>query len=571
MVKLIPSVKEYIEGEKVTIDGYKFTLPTKVDNRIVKACSNIKEGNIDVVVSVKNDGNNRYDISFTENRFDVVASDDKQVFYAIQTLKQLLENGYVDAKHIGDFADYEERGFYLDITRGRIPTIETLKELVDTMAYFKLNMLQLYVEHVFPFKEYDGIYQKFGYISAEETKELDDYCYENYIELVPSLSCFGHLYELLQSDKYKHLCELENYEPSAIYWCERMGHHTIDATNEESINLIKSLIDQYMPLFRTDKFNICCDETMDLGYGRNKGKDKGELYFSFVKKIIDYVESKGKTPMMWGDIITQHPDFIPKLSENVIFLSWRYDANPDPDMINKIKAANRIQYVCPGVNSWTHLMELPQIAVPNITKMLKYGYDAGAKGVLNTCWGDYGHLASIYCCMYGMIFGAEKSWNVNGSVDSFDSNIDFLYYGYAGASELVKKAAKTNRICYWYSLLAVYSNELNGNTRMRVGYEPSPDEYNEAFEECEDIIPYLIATTWKNEKARKSLLIATEGIEIMIAMVMSRATGEKLGVNMSDVESWLKEFKEAYMEESKLGELKEVIHVIYTLAQKYLA
>ena len=29
--------------------------------------------------------------------------------------------------------------------------------------------------------------------------------------------------------------------------------------------------------------------------------------------------------------------------------------------------------------------------------------------------------------------------------------------------------------------------------------------------------------------------------------------------------------KEAYMEESKLGELKEVIHVIYTLAQKYLA
>ena len=57
----------------------------------------------------------------------------------------------------------------------------------------------------------------------------------------------------------------------------------------------------------------------------------------------------------------------------------------------------------------------------------------------------------------------------------------------------------------------------------------------------------------------------------MIAMLMSRTTGEKLGVNLKDAEEWLAKYKEEYLKESKMGELKEVILVFYALAQKYLA
>ena len=46
-------------------------------------------------------------------------------------------------------------------------------------------------------------------MTPEETIELDKYCKENFVELVPSLSCFGHLYELLQHNR-KDLCEYEN-------------------------------------------------------------------------------------------------------------------------------------------------------------------------------------------------------------------------------------------------------------------------------------------------------------------------------------------------------------------------
>ena len=97
-------------------------------------------------------------------------------------------------------------------------------------------------------------------ITAEEILELDDYCYENFIDFIPSLSTFGHLYRLLETKEYKHLCELPDYVDSSHYWNERMPHHTIDPSNPESIEIIKSLIDQYVPLFTSNKFNICCDD-----------------------------------------------------------------------------------------------------------------------------------------------------------------------------------------------------------------------------------------------------------------------------------------------------------------------
>ena len=120
------------------------------------------------------------------------------------------------------------------------------------------------MEHTFAFDEYKGIYKAFGYMTAEEIMQIDDYCYENFIDFVPSLSSFGHLFRLLESNKYKHLCELDEFEATKNPWHNFMLHHTINANDERSFELITSLIDQYVPLFRSKYFNICCDETFDI-------------------------------------------------------------------------------------------------------------------------------------------------------------------------------------------------------------------------------------------------------------------------------------------------------------------
>ena len=158
--------------------------------------------------------------------------------------------------------------------------------MVDILAGMKINSLQIYVEHSFDFNEFRSLGRSSDYVlTPNDILEIDDYCYQNFIDFIPSMATFGHLYELLSLNEYKELCELDNFQPEWHFWRERMAHHTIDPSNPKSIKVICSLIDQYLPLFRSKYFNICCDETLDLCTGKNKGKNKGNLYCEFVNKI----------------------------------------------------------------------------------------------------------------------------------------------------------------------------------------------------------------------------------------------------------------------------------------------
>ncbi len=50
----------------------------------------------------------------------------------------------------------------------------------------------------------------------------------------------------------------------------RMCHHTLNVTDEDSLALVYRMIDQFLPLFSSQRFNINGDEPFDLGKGRGK-------------------------------------------------------------------------------------------------------------------------------------------------------------------------------------------------------------------------------------------------------------------------------------------------------------
>ena len=83
-----------------------------------------------------------------------------------------------------------------------------------------------------------------------------------------------------------------------------------------------------MPLFTSKYFNICADETFDLGKGKSAGlaetKGTQRMYLDFVKELCGYVVSKGKIPMFWGDIICAQPELIKELPEETVCLTWGY-------------------------------------------------------------------------------------------------------------------------------------------------------------------------------------------------------------------------------------------------------
>lgn len=485
-------------------------------------------------------------------------------FDGMQTLRQMIKEygATLPVCTIEDKPDFPERGFYHDITRGRVPTLETLKSIAEQLSYFKINELQLYVEDAFDFAEFDGIITKEECLTAEEITELDAFCHDRFIELVPSLSTFGHLYRLLQSDKYKHLCEFENWEPCQIYWIEKMAHHTIDVSNPESIELVKSMIDQYVHLFRSNKFNICCDETFDLCKGRNAGKDEGEEYFKFVAKIIEHVKSYGKTVQMWGDIILRHPEKISLLPKDTILLNWNYEKEANEKNVKTFAASGMTQIVCPGCSSWNRFVEELDRSVGNITSLAKYGFENGAKGLINTNWGDFGDICPWSARMYGMLIGAEKAWNPVGCADeSFELAASSLLYNCDTANivKLIYDLGQAERSCDW--MLFVYWYSANTKEGRKTTLEVNEEKCLANIEKTEEIMAKFRKHLDSSSVIFNDLILSARAVKFMNKihlMINGNKDYQNRAALKSEISSWFIEYKKAWLRDDKTSQIDRI-------------
>lgn len=389
-----------------------------------------------IILTTASLGEEEYLLEITNTNITIKGGSEKAVFYGVETLNQLLAQFKTElpALSISDKPYFKVRGFYHDITRGEIPTLETFKKLIDVCASFKINQIQFYVEHSFAYKDFVEVWSDVEPLSAEEILILDEYCKKRHIELVPSIATFGHLFRLLTTKSYGYLSELENSENDPFSFVGRMRHHTLDVSNPESIAVVERMINEFLPLFSSNLFNICADETFDLGKGKNKEKADtlgvGRLYVDFINKIINLVKKHGKRVMMWDDIITKHPEFIDEVPEDVIFLHWDYQANPKEDTVKLISASGHDFYQCPATWVWNQLLPRIRFAHQNILNTVKYGTVYKPVGILNTNWGDYGQINFLSSAIPGLVQGACYSWNPDALHDltEINTNTAKLYY-----------------------------------------------------------------------------------------------------------------------------------------------
>lgn len=400
--------------------------------------------------------------TLTINKDDIVVSgnDAPGLFYGIQTLSQIMlsEGRKLPLCKIEDTPDFRARGFYHDCTRGKVPTLKTLFALVDRMAFYKLNELQLYVEHSFAFSKHLDLWAGSDPLTAEEIIKLDDYCRKKHVDLVPSLSTFGHMYMMLRSKRKEHLNELDikaSEKPFSFH--DRMAHYTLDCSQQESAALVKEIIDEFAPLFSSKYFNICCDETFDLGKGKNakKSEELGNerLYVDFLKPIMQTVKDHGKIPQFWGDIILKAPEMLKEMPADVIALNWDYT----PEIIGHSDSKGFAEagmrfYNCPGVAGWNTTINSIDAATRNIINFAKQGKEFGAEGLLNTDWGDYGHPNLLAFSYHGMILGGAAGWNVDKNSDTniFDVSFDLFEFGSdsAGIAKLLRRADAAQNITW---------------------------------------------------------------------------------------------------------------------------
>ena len=395
-----------------------------------------------------------YELTIEETGIRIAGGDGAGVLYGVESLCQMLGQcgGSLPCCSLKDAPDMLYRGYYFDQTRGRVLKLEELKKIADRMCRYKLNQLQLYVEHTYLFRDFSEMWRDQTPLTAEEILEFDRYCRERHIELVPSLASFGHLCELLSTRTYGELCEMENSWQAPFSFLNRMRYHTINVSDDRSLPLIKSMITEYMSLFSSDKFNLCADETFCLGKYKSRAlaEERGvhRLYVDYVKELAEFLVDKGKIPMFWGDIIWKSPELLKELPESMICLNWGYAPDQRENETAAIAGAGATQYLCPGVCGWNQWANLIEDSYKNITRMCGYAKKYHGIGILNTDWGDFGHVNDPAFSVPGMIYGAVFSWN-GENIPFAELNRMISRIEYVVTSRSVNKG----RLCHSYSQL----------------------------------------------------------------------------------------------------------------------
>ncbi len=359
-----------------------------------------------------------YHLTIAADQIRIVAHDAAGAFYAAMTLRQIARQyagtGELPCLRIEDWPDFPHRGVMLDISRDKVPTMETLYALVDMLAEWKVNQFQLYIEHTFAYRNHREVWEKASPMTGEQIMALDAYGRERYVELVPNQNSFGHMHRWLIHERYRHLAEApDGWEPP---WGDRRNEpFSLCPLEPGSIELIAELYDELLPHFSSRQFNVGCDETWDLGQGKSKQaceeRGVGRVYLDFLLKIHDLVQKRGRTMQFWGDIIMHHPELIPELPGGIIALEWGYEADhPFAADGEQFAAAGVPFYVCPGTSSWNSIAGRTENAIGNLWNAAKNGLAHGAIGYLNTDWGDNGHWQHLPVSFLGFAYGAAVSW-----------------------------------------------------------------------------------------------------------------------------------------------------------------
>ena len=303
-----------------------------------------------------------YILNINKSTISVEASTENGIFYAMQTLRQLLppeiERDNIDNQElrvpcgiIQDEPEFSYRGFMLDVGRHYMP-VDFIKKSIEMAAFHKFNKFHWHLTEDqgwrIEIKKYpkltsvggyrnmtlknhlkDSVYlwnnnRYGGFYTQEEIKDIIKFAHANFIEIIPEIEMPGHALAALAAYP-EYSCSGGPFEVGTKWGV----FEDIYCTREETFKFIEDILDEVIALFPSNEIHIGGDEAPRTRWERCHKcqekikelnlKNEAELQTYFINRIEKYLSSKGKRIIGWDEVIEGG------IPNNSTVMIWRND------------------------------------------------------------------------------------------------------------------------------------------------------------------------------------------------------------------------------------------------------
>ena len=309
-----------------------------------------------------------YKLSVSPKRIDITAAKPAGLFYAFQTLKQLMPRNvmagvcdksikewYIPCVLIVDQPRFSWRGFMLDEGR-HFYGKEEIKKIIDVMAAYKMNRFHWHLTEDqgwrIEIKKYpkltevgawrdskvcawgdvkpDGI-RYGGYYTHEDIKEVVEYAKERFVEIIPEVDIPGHSQAAVASYPEFLACDPENNHE--VWLSQGVSSDVINVANPQAVQFAKDVIDELIELFPFGYIHLGGDECPTYKWERNAAcqelmKEIGsqnyrDLQIHFYKQLLDHVAQKPaekqRKLVFWNEVLHGNTE---SLGKDITIMAW---------------------------------------------------------------------------------------------------------------------------------------------------------------------------------------------------------------------------------------------------------
>ncbi len=303
-----------------------------------------------------------YTLTVTPTTIDIAASTAHGVFYAFQSLRQMVPAAAITEKYVGsvgvpaakieDAPHFQHRGVLFDVCR-HFFTVDEVKTVIDMLAMHKMNRLHWHITedqgwrieikkyplltevgskradsqvvgtHRAHGEKYEGKpYGPFFY-TQDEIREVVKYAEERFITVIPEIDMPGHMVAALAS--YPHLgCVGEGYKVRELWG---ISTEVMCIGKESTFEFVENVLAEVLELFPSEYIHIGGDEAprdmwkvcphCQARMKAEKLKTEAQLQTYFNHRVEAFLQKHGRKMIGWDEVLEGG------VSPTTTVMSWR--------------------------------------------------------------------------------------------------------------------------------------------------------------------------------------------------------------------------------------------------------